>query len=144
MAKRDRVREERKVKQEEAMGAKAKQVRLAALLVCCRVFTRPFCLQRAQAFVAPNEESSEKVKGAAKQEEGVGSAALEMVKKIKAAQALPSSAAASGGLVSDDASKYFAFGSTRQDAAETKHKKSKREGGDADGSEQKKKKKAKD
>ncbi len=40
VAKRDRVREERKVKQEEAMGAKAKQVRLAALLVCCRVFTR--------------------------------------------------------------------------------------------------------
>ena len=41
VAKRDRVREERKVKQEEAMGAKAKQVRLAALLVCCRVFERP-------------------------------------------------------------------------------------------------------
>lgn len=104
----------------------------------------PWFLQRAQAFVAPNEVSSEKFRGAVKQEEGVGSAALDMVKKIKAAQAPPPSAGASGGLASDDASKYFAFGGTRQDAAGMKHKKSKREGGDADGSEPKKKKKAKD
>ncbi len=92
--------------------------------------------------MAPIEESGDKVK--AKQErheEGMGSAALEMVKKIKAAQPPQVSAAAVGGLLSSDASKYFAFGQSQSDATEKKQKKIKREEGEVDGGEQKKKKK---
>ena len=99
-------------------------------------------LQRAQAYVAPNEESGDKVKNSANQEEKTGSDALEMVQKIKAARAPQSFNAA---LSSADAGKYFAFGHSQEVVAEKKHKKSKREGGDSDEvAEKKRKKKAKE
>ncbi len=98
--------------------------------------------QRAQAFVAPNEESGEKVKvKPEKHEGGMSSAALEMVKKIKASQPPQAAVGAVGGLLSSDASKYFAFGQSQSDTADNKHKKSKREEGSIDNGEQKKKKK---
>ena len=98
-------------------------------------------LQRAQAYVAPNEEAGDKVKNSANQEK-TGSDALEMVQKIKAARAPQSFNAA---LSSADAGKYFAFGHSQEGVAEKKHKKSKREGGDSDEvAEKKKKKKAKE
>ncbi len=140
-AKLDRVREERKAKQEEALGAKAKQV--------CGVMLPELSLlmvwfQRAQAFVAPNEEAGDRSKHAVKLEENAGSEAQEMVKKIKAAKAPFAASALGGGLLSGDASKYFAFGHAVHDGSEEKKKKSKREGGDGDAVIEKKKKKAKD
>jgi hypothetical protein len=101
--------------------------------------------QRAQAFVAPKEDSGDhsKVKQETR-EEGMGSAALEMVKKIKASQPPQAPAAAVAGLLPSDASKYFAFGHSQSDIAEKKQKKVKREEADVDGAEQKKKKKTKE
>jgi hypothetical protein len=93
--------------------------------------------------VAPNEEAGDRSKHAVKLEENAGSEAQEMVKKIKAAKAPFAASALGGGLLSGDASKYFAFGHAVRDGSEEK-KKSKREGGDGDAVIEKKKKKAKE
>ena len=98
-------------------------------------------LQRAQAFVAPVEEAGEKGRGAVKQEGG-GTDASEMIKKIKAAKA-PLSAAAGAGMLSGDVSKYFAFGQSQGGEREKKHKKLKREDGEEEGGASEKKKKVK-
>jgi hypothetical protein len=113
---------------------------IATLLRPCMSLT--VLLQRAQAYVAPNEDSGDKVKNSTNQEEKKGGDALEMVQKIKAARAPQSYSAA---LSSADAGKYFAFGHSQEVVAEKKHKKSKREGGDRDEvAEKTKKKKAKE
>jgi hypothetical protein len=105
------------------------------------ILERDDLLQRAQAFVAPVEEAVEKGKGAVKQEGG-GSDASEMVKKIKAAKA-PPSAAAGAGMLSGDMSKYFAFGQSQGEERVKKHKKLKRDDGEEEGGASEKKKKVK-
>jgi hypothetical protein len=101
-------------------------------------------LQRAQAYVAPNEDAVDRSKAAVKQEAGMGSDALEMVKRIKAGKAAPSASAGAGGLVPADVSKYFAFGRSQEQESEQKAKKSKREESDGGSGGEKKKKKKKD
>jgi hypothetical protein len=101
--------------------------------------------QRAQAFVAPNEEAGGRVKKTLKHEETPNSEAMEMVKKIKAAKAPLAAAVLGGGLSSGDASRYFSFGHAPEEGAEKKHKKSKREGKDeGSGGDVERKKKAKE
>jgi hypothetical protein len=142
----DRVREERKAKQEEAMGAKAKQVCqyslvLSLMFVVCDADT---LLQRAQAFVAPNEDAADRSRAAVKHEGGVNSDALEMVKRIKAGQAAQPAAAGAGALASSDVGKYFAFGRSEEQGSGHKVKKSKRDEGDGGSGREKKKKTKKD
>jgi hypothetical protein len=108
------------------------------------VFGADAVLQRAQAYVAPNEDAVDRSTAAVKQEAGMGSDALEMVKRIKAGKAAPSASAGSGGLVRADVSKYFAFGRSQEQESELKAKKSKREESDGGSGGEKKKKKKKD
>ena len=77
--------------------------------------------------MAPNEDAVDKIKNAAKKEERPNNDATDLVKKIKAAKAPLTAAEAVGGLPSGGASKYFAFGDSKEIGVNEKSKKSKRE-----------------